>query len=200
MANFSLSLLPQNLQDKIEQDPNTNCWNWIASKNRDGYGSAIFGGRNKRCHRITFEIFKHPIANGLEIDHLCRNRKCCNPEHLEAVTHAENMKRAYKTHCRNGHELKDYNIKIDHLSGGKIARRCKICRNQKERIRARRNRSGDPTRIQRSTNQCLWCGEDITHKLESAKYCNGNHKNNYLRQKAWRTQQSTARAMVKGFA
>lgn len=81
----------------------SGCWEWIGSRNRDGYGT--FSGT--AAHRLAIEIFRGPITPGLEIDHLCRNRCCVRPDHLEVVTHAENVRRsepATKTHCVNGHE------------------------------------------------------------------------------------------------
>ena len=67
----------------------TGCWEWDACLNDAGYG--LKG--HHRAHRLMYEKHKGPIPEGLQIDHICRNRKCINPDHLEAVTHAENGRR-----------------------------------------------------------------------------------------------------------
>lgn len=88
------------------------CLVWPGAKSH-GYGQISVNGKPKRVHRIAYELAYGPIPEGLEIDHLCGNRACCLPEHLEAVTHAENLRRssnivgvlARRTHCSRGHEL-----------------------------------------------------------------------------------------------
>lgn len=73
------------------------CWTWTASTNWAGYGQ--WWDRTvksmRRPHRVTFELFVRPLDADEEIDHLCRNRACCNPGHLEPVSHKENIHRAY---------------------------------------------------------------------------------------------------------
>lgn len=82
------------------------CWNWPGATHSHGYG-VTGGGKNKRyVHRIAYEVARGPIPEGLHIDHLCRNPRCFNPAHLEAVTPMENGRRAatgyYDSTCRKG--------------------------------------------------------------------------------------------------
>ena len=95
----------QNFQKKIELDLLTGCWNWIGSKERE-YGLFSCTGKIQRAHRVSYEYWNGKIPKELQIDHLCRNRSCVNPEHLEAVTARENCRRGLtgsnqtnKTHC-----------------------------------------------------------------------------------------------------
>lgn len=80
-----------------EIDPNTGCWLWKKAKTEDGYGLVWFQGRVCRAHRHFYEQNIGPIPDGLEIDHLCRNRDCVNPKHLEPVTGKENTRRGANT-------------------------------------------------------------------------------------------------------
>jgi hypothetical protein len=110
-----------------------NCWEWLGYRMRLGYGQLHHGGRTAYAHVVAYELFKGPVPDGLEIDHLCRNPGCVNPNHLEAVTHRENMLRgrtpsaahAAKTHCHRGHPLSGENLQG--LSGRR-ERICKECR------------------------------------------------------------------------
>lgn len=83
-------------------DTDTGCWNWLGSVNRDGYGQISFmayvNGREWNgylAHRLSYTLFRGPLVKGLEIDHLCRNRSCVAPSHLEQVPHRTNSQRAY---------------------------------------------------------------------------------------------------------
>lgn len=101
-----------------------------------GYGQVTLSAEEGRAltHHVTYKHFIGPIPEGLELDHLCRVPACCNPWHLEPVTHAENLRRAEpyglrvaafkaKTHCRNGHEYTAVNTRIN--ANGR--RRCRAC-------------------------------------------------------------------------
>jgi hypothetical protein len=72
------------------------CWLWLASTDARGYGQILSPGRRGKplaAHRVSYELAYGPIGSGLVIDHLCRNSRCVRPEHLEAVTQAENIRR-----------------------------------------------------------------------------------------------------------
>lgn len=74
-------------------NPSTGCWIWQRGKSSTGYGMVNHGGRVVGAHRMYYELLVGPIPNGLEIDHLCRVRACVNPDHMEPVTRAENVRR-----------------------------------------------------------------------------------------------------------
>lgn len=106
------------------------CWLWTKTIQSEGYGVLRVDGKLEYVHRLTYELLKTSIPEGLELDHICRIRRCCNPDHLEPVTHLVNVNRgsnfqSSKTHCINGHELS-----IDNLyfrSDNPNARVCKTC-------------------------------------------------------------------------
>jgi hypothetical protein len=103
------------------------CWEWTAAKT-NGYGVVQVAGRLQRAHRVAYEAAIGPIPEGLHIDHLCRNRACIRPDHLEAVTQAENNRRAgaARTHCPHGHLLPPPGAK---------RRDCKACKSAYDRKR-----------------------------------------------------------------
>lgn len=98
------------------------CWPWVGARNRKGYGNF----RSRSAHVVAYELRNGPIPSGLEVDHTCRNRACVNPLHLEAVTHAENVRRAQPQQCRRGHDLSGENVKIVIRADG-TRRKCRAC-------------------------------------------------------------------------
>jgi HNH endonuclease len=73
-------------------DKTDKCWNWKGCL-RNGYGLVKMKGKMRQASRVAFELVKGEIPDGLEIDHICQNTLCVNPDHLEAVTHRENVRR-----------------------------------------------------------------------------------------------------------
>ena len=122
----------------------SGCWDWQGPVAPDGYGRMMVGSRTTGerrtalAHRLSWEEANGPIPAGLQLDHLCRNRRCVNPAHLEPVTQRENILRgtgtaainARKTHCPAGHEYTPENT-YTYRSG----RDCKACAAAKGRRR-----------------------------------------------------------------
>lgn len=89
------------------------CWLWTGAVHKTGYGLFNPGEGVVRAHRWSYEHYRGPIPNGLHIDHLCRVRRCVNPDHLEAVTQAENNRRSFAARgllgvCGQGHPRREY--------------------------------------------------------------------------------------------
>lgn len=140
---------PDSWKTRYEIDPRTQCWNWTAYTNDDGYGIISQGrGRRYRAHRYVYERLVGPIPEGRELDHKCRNHGCINPRHMDPVTHKLNTLRgdmglhnARKTHCKHGHEFTPENTISRPGKNGKIWRECRECKRREMRERMRRVRA-----------------------------------------------------------
>lgn len=144
--SYSLADLPERIASKIAV-ADSGCWQWTASISVDGYGRTTVNRRTAGAHRACYEILVGSIPVHLVIDHLCRNRRCVNPEHLEPVTRRENTLRgetnaaanAAKTHCHNGHGFTIENTRID-PQGKRVCIEChrERTRQNMRALRARR--------------------------------------------------------------
>lgn len=121
--------LREAFEANVERGEETACWEWKGAKNR-GWGVLQLDRVKRQAHRLSYEFHVGPVPDDLVLDHVCRNRGCVNPAHLEPVTNGENVLRgmsvpaqnARKTHCKRGHPLVPEN-----LYPTKYGRRCKLC-------------------------------------------------------------------------
>lgn len=122
-----------------------DCWDWTGHVSVGGYGKIRWACFDESyTHRVAWTMLVGPIPDGLFLDHLCRNRTCCNPDHLEVVTHQENMDRGFSPTmvvsksgvCRRGHPQTLENTYPNSSKKQPSARACAICK--KERRHARR--------------------------------------------------------------
>ena len=128
----------------VDKDGPGGCWIWNGSLMRNGYG-AFRSGLQYAAHRVAYTVLRGEIPIGLDLDHLCRVRRCVNPDHVEPVTRAENLHRSpltlpgqniRKTHCSRGHDLANSTIHV--TKRGITKRICVACR----RLREGKNRPG----------------------------------------------------------
>lgn len=143
MATFGDPRLPHRFWEKVSPEPNTGCWLWMGSGTQNGYGQDNGGLRKSRlAHRITYGALVGAIPADHQVDHLCRTPACCNPDHLEAVTRLENVRRGAggmaggmvrgamqtaKTHCPVGHEYDARNTRVYVDRLGRTGRYCRAC-------------------------------------------------------------------------
>lgn len=131
--------------EKVRQ--NGDCWEWAAGLMGGGYGQFHYQGKPAYAHRWLYELAIGPIPDGLTLDHLCRNRKCVRPDHLEPVTRGENVLRGIgpsgvavrATHCPKGHPYSGENLVIKKDG----SRRCKECHRINANTRYHRRKASE---------------------------------------------------------
>ena len=146
-----MSTLMDYVMERVFMIPESTCWYWKGTHDRDGYAvgkipASLRGSvpQTSRAHRLSFVAFGGVLESGLQIDHLCRERGCVNPKHLEQVTPRENTMRspispaalnARMTHCPRGHLLEGENLlkNVAH-------RRCLTCFRELDKLQQRRYR------------------------------------------------------------
>lgn len=114
---------------------------WKGALTENGYGT-FYDSKMKFSHRVSYEHWNGKIPNGLQINHICRNRSCCNPQHLEAVTQKENILcgsgisaiNSKKTHCKREHELTIENVNIT-VNGSRSCKKCESIRSMKSLLK-----------------------------------------------------------------
>jgi hypothetical protein len=121
---------------KVMPEPNSGCWFWMGTINWGGYGTIrVSDGRNRVVHRVAYETDIGPVPDGLVLDHLCRVRCCCNPQHLEAVTHLENVRRGLRCSANRGNGLcaqgHDYEANKIFRRGAWCCRECRLADKRK---------------------------------------------------------------------
>jgi hypothetical protein len=144
---------------KVDKTAEGGCWIWTACLNDAGYGMIGVSGKPRRAHRVVYELTYGSIPDGKELDHICRVRRCVNPNHLRPVSRRENLtapgslaiiaKYAATYTCVNGHSLTDpenVRIKVNTAVPGKhLKRECRACQREfAERKRRRDGRKPNP--------------------------------------------------------
>jgi hypothetical protein len=169
----------------------SGCWLWRGYVKPNGYGDWCASGRfgTGYTHRIAHIVWKGPIALGLEIDHLCRVKACCNPEHLEAVDHQTNMMRTRQAECSRGHPATAENLYIRPDTGVRDCHPCRLIVNKMSYARREKVLRGTPIEgrpVLRSSERDA-CGKG--HPYSGANLYvdpKGNRHCRECRQQAWR--------------
>lgn len=148
---MNIDQLPTHMQTKVVPElcrrPGLPgfCWSWQNCINSKGYACVGVNGKVQLAHRVSYELLVGPIPAGLQIDHLCQNKKCINPEHLEPVTDKVNKSRtdaATKLRCVHGHPLAGPNVRTKSKGKRGTQRQCCVCEMDMAAARTERNRKG----------------------------------------------------------
>lgn len=131
-----------NLLEYVEKD-SKGCWNWLGFVDKNGYGRGRFNGvKTRYSHRAAYHLYVGQLEGGLTIDHLCKNRRCINPRHLEQITLRENVYRGNPiwkqkkqwTHCKYGHAFTDDNTYVRPSDGRRRCRHCAVAEAKKQHL------------------------------------------------------------------
>lgn len=162
---------------RYEVSEETGCWQWTGPVKDTGYGmfSRPFGGE-RAAHRAFWVRDRGPIGEGLEVDHLCRNRGCVNPDHLEVVTRWENVQRAklgqWGTEtCRSGkHDVTKPEAWIVFPSRPDV-RWCRGCYQEHNERQLAKKREGRPSRRTHCRNGHEYTPETTKRLKDGTKRC-----------------------------
>ena len=134
IANTEVTDLAEKLLTKVNKTQ--SCWVWVGAKSGSGYGRIRVGDKLHQAHRISYELFRESIPAGMNLDHLCLNKLCVNPEHLEVVTSQTNTLRFTRARakCRNGHRYTNENTwwrknssNVSEVNSEGLTRTCRTC-------------------------------------------------------------------------
>jgi hypothetical protein len=132
-----MSAVAERIEASVTRIPDSGCWVWDKALTKLGYARIFHNGKARHAHKVSYETFVGDVPDGLELDHTCKVRCCVNPDHLEPVTHYENMRRSSvwqvrknKTHCQRGHELSEENRYTAPSLGNKYL--CRACKRMRE--------------------------------------------------------------------
>lgn len=124
----------ERMEQRTVFDPETGCQLWVGAMRRDGYGEVRVSGRTDLVHRFMWEEKCGPIPDGLVLDHICRNRRCCRIEHLRLVTRWENtIRNSVGTAAKNAAKTNCPKCGAAYFVQGNGGRRCRECKNAYER-------------------------------------------------------------------
>lgn len=142
MMTIDLNVLPERFREKISVQQDSGCWIWTAGVHGKGYGGyAITHDCKEYAHRFAYKFFFGPIPKHLQCNHLCRNKRCVNPAHLEITTPQMNTMHGMYfpirdgRHCQKGHPLFGRNLYMEGTT-----RRCRICGNARQRCYHNKNK------------------------------------------------------------
>ncbi|MFI6681910.1 HNH endonuclease signature motif containing protein [Kribbella sp. NPDC050470] len=174
----------------IRVDPESGCWLWLDAVDTSGYGILRFRGAYWKAHRLSYSVHVGPIPDGLVIDHLCRVRRCVNPEHMVTVTSRENTRRGLsgvlRTHCKRGHEVTPENSYV--RKDGSIF--CRPCALESARRHYRKHHPEQPAKT-----HCPQGHEktpENTRPYGDCRVCNRIRAREAYREKARKRRESAA--------